>query len=273
MHASVRYRSVYDWRTREPGLLAVICFFFQAEDGIRDVAVTGVQRCALPICLLYGPRGVTTLTLSPGPADTPRLRRIVAAVAAERGAVEDDGWQEDVAQNSLGRLPTADELAWAAEMLLGPEAGKLHRSVLYLDRGRPRGIHRSPAAGPMAGPPAAGSARPAAARPAGSCPSWSSAPAAGARPGGRSAKGCGSPAVPRTPLRARRARPRAPSRRSRAAAWRSPGARPGAGPRARSRCSPARTGPGRGGTGPGCCPAPAAVRPSAWSPAGARCSC
>src|SRR2546429_9893207 len=24
--------------------------FFQAEDGIRDVAVTGVQTCALPIC-------------------------------------------------------------------------------------------------------------------------------------------------------------------------------------------------------------------------------
>ena len=27
-------------------------FFFQAEDGIRDVAVTGVQTCALPILVL-----------------------------------------------------------------------------------------------------------------------------------------------------------------------------------------------------------------------------
>src|SRR5689334_24570653 len=26
------------------------CFFFQAEDGIRDGTVTGVQTCALPIC-------------------------------------------------------------------------------------------------------------------------------------------------------------------------------------------------------------------------------
>src|SRR5207245_8047262 len=25
------------------------CFFFQAEDGIRDATVTGVQTCALPI--------------------------------------------------------------------------------------------------------------------------------------------------------------------------------------------------------------------------------
>src|SRR2546429_1208845 len=30
--------------------LCLFFFFFQAEDGIRDVAVTGVQTCALPIC-------------------------------------------------------------------------------------------------------------------------------------------------------------------------------------------------------------------------------
>src|SRR6266436_8385380 len=29
-------------------------FFFQAEDGIRDVAVTGVQTCALPIYVELG---------------------------------------------------------------------------------------------------------------------------------------------------------------------------------------------------------------------------
>src|SRR2546427_4883487 len=29
----------------------VSLFFFQAEDGIRDLTVTGVQTCALPICL------------------------------------------------------------------------------------------------------------------------------------------------------------------------------------------------------------------------------
>src|SRR5205809_3448481 len=29
-------------------------FFFQAEDGIRDVAVTGVQTCALPILAAGG---------------------------------------------------------------------------------------------------------------------------------------------------------------------------------------------------------------------------
>src|SRR5438105_5912634 len=31
-------------------MLCVVFFFFQAEDGIRDPLVTGVQTCALPIC-------------------------------------------------------------------------------------------------------------------------------------------------------------------------------------------------------------------------------
>src|SRR2546429_3591626 len=34
-------------------------FFFQAEDGIRDVAVTGVQTCALPIYQVAGSSVVT----------------------------------------------------------------------------------------------------------------------------------------------------------------------------------------------------------------------
>src|SRR5262249_58717508 len=36
----------------------VVCFFFQAEDGIRDWSVTGVQTCALPISRLPQLAGV-----------------------------------------------------------------------------------------------------------------------------------------------------------------------------------------------------------------------
>src|SRR5256885_15826854 len=40
-----------------------IFFFFQAEDGIRDYKVTGVQTCALPI---YGSEGLgRSLTMPP----------------------------------------------------------------------------------------------------------------------------------------------------------------------------------------------------------------
>src|SRR5437762_4262814 len=31
-------------------IVFVVNFLFQAEDGIRDTSVTGVQTCALPIC-------------------------------------------------------------------------------------------------------------------------------------------------------------------------------------------------------------------------------
>src|SRR5699024_11429931 len=34
------------------GCLSYLCFFFQAEDGIRDRNVTGVQTCALPILMI-----------------------------------------------------------------------------------------------------------------------------------------------------------------------------------------------------------------------------
>src|SRR5205823_8855535 len=40
-------------------------FFFQAEDGIRDKLVTGVQTCALPICIPFR-RGDTFLGGSGG---------------------------------------------------------------------------------------------------------------------------------------------------------------------------------------------------------------
>src|SRR2546427_8706137 len=38
----------WNWTNRE----RLSCFFFQAEDGIRDLTVTGVQTCALPISVL-----------------------------------------------------------------------------------------------------------------------------------------------------------------------------------------------------------------------------
>jgi len=90
--------------------------------------------------LIYGPRGVTTHTISPGPADTPRLRRIVAAVAEERGVGFDKVWSEYEARNSLRRFPQVEEIAWVIDVLLSPQADLMHGSVLKLDGGASRGI-------------------------------------------------------------------------------------------------------------------------------------
>src|SRR5438034_11778753 len=40
-------------------------FFFQAEDGIRDHCVTGVQTCALPICRFRNPQSAIRISFLP----------------------------------------------------------------------------------------------------------------------------------------------------------------------------------------------------------------
>src|SRR2546427_7290303 len=52
-----------------------ISFFFQAEDGIRDLTVTGVQTCALPILCVE---------LLRGQSDSPALQEALRAQAAAR---------------------------------------------------------------------------------------------------------------------------------------------------------------------------------------------
>src|SRR5689334_23590942 len=44
--------------------LCCLFFFFQAEDGIRDGTVTGVQTCALPISFNQYARALTLVRLS-----------------------------------------------------------------------------------------------------------------------------------------------------------------------------------------------------------------
>src|SRR2546430_7265667 len=43
----------------------LMIFFFQAEDGIRDLTVTGVQTCALPISWAVADRASTLLSYAP----------------------------------------------------------------------------------------------------------------------------------------------------------------------------------------------------------------
>src|SRR5260221_4913852 len=67
------------------GVLVSFFFFFQAEDGIRDHCVTGVQTCALPIfaalLLAASTSSLTTLALAPGALNTGTPRWDIAATA------------------------------------------------------------------------------------------------------------------------------------------------------------------------------------------------
>jgi NAD(P)-dependent dehydrogenase (short-subunit alcohol dehydrogenase family) len=110
----------------------------EAGPGAINAGVLNLMR---QISLLYGPRGITVHTICPGPADTPRLRRIVAAVAEERGEAFDDVWRGYADRTSLGRLPAIEEIAWAVTLLLEPEADIMHGGVLNLDGGGLSGIY------------------------------------------------------------------------------------------------------------------------------------
>jgi NAD(P)-dependent dehydrogenase (short-subunit alcohol dehydrogenase family) len=110
----------------------------EAGPGAINAGLFNLMR---QLSLNYGPRGITTHTISPGPADTPRLRAIAETVAAESGRPYDEVWASYTSANSLGRLPTADEIAWGVTLLLDPEADVMHGGVLYLDAGGHRGIH------------------------------------------------------------------------------------------------------------------------------------
>src|SRR5260370_22725613 len=60
-----------------------VFFFFQAEDGIRDSSVTGVQTCALPISHLPDPDNLRDVL-----AYWVRLKRVEKGWSQERLALE-----------------------------------------------------------------------------------------------------------------------------------------------------------------------------------------
>src|SRR5207244_10194852 len=77
-----------------------IVFFFQAEDGIRDDLVTGVQTCALPICGSGSGRKVTTPSRA---ATYLAMSRTSSATARRCG----QGW-------AIGRARSCASQRWAA---------------------------------------------------------------------------------------------------------------------------------------------------------------
>src|SRR5256885_10507097 len=70
-----------------------VFFFFQAEDGIRDYKVTGVQTCALPISLL-------TLLTAPSPAQQAPGQNPADPVVGAPYQIASSGPHENVWQRS-----------------------------------------------------------------------------------------------------------------------------------------------------------------------------
>src|SRR2546429_3473014 len=85
------------------------CFFFQAEDGIRDVAVTGVQTCALPISPMR-----LTVSLNAQVARTPVWVNGIAPNRIERETLVLLGLQITSVPWSVAYLPAIREIGRAS---------------------------------------------------------------------------------------------------------------------------------------------------------------
>src|SRR5438270_10596257 len=71
-------------------------FFFQAEDGIRDLTVTGVQTCALPIY-----HRLDLIEVAAGPGARPDKTAAAEAASVLRRAGDGPVWLLDAAGSEL----------------------------------------------------------------------------------------------------------------------------------------------------------------------------
>src|SRR5204863_21007 len=65
--------------------IELLLFFFQAEDGIRDLYVTGVQTCALPICIRIASSSGRRTRAGDSPRGSRRTSFRATATAARSG--------------------------------------------------------------------------------------------------------------------------------------------------------------------------------------------
>src|SRR5918994_1040572 len=113
-----------------PGLLGVVFFFFQAEDGIRDYKVTGVQTCALPIfAFVAAARGYRLILTMPETMSLER-RKMLAFLGAELVLTPADGGMKAAvarAEELKARRPSLKLVAVEPEdspVLSGGQPGK-----------------------------------------------------------------------------------------------------------------------------------------------------
>src|SRR5207249_8782818 len=63
-------------------------FFFQAEDGIRDRNVTGVQTCALPICVAVDPNAADQQLTNFDKSQDPLRDRLIQLMGEQKKVQE-----------------------------------------------------------------------------------------------------------------------------------------------------------------------------------------
>lgn len=108
-------------------------------------ATAGVANAALANLIKqmswgYGHRGITAHLIAPGPADTERLRRVAEARGAQCGTSTADVLDQMRGESAIGAFTTVEQIAWAVQMLLAPEADAFAGSTFFMDAGRRKSL-------------------------------------------------------------------------------------------------------------------------------------
>src|SRR3989475_8285220 len=112
--------------------VVVVFFFFQAEDGIRDLTVTGVQTCALPIS------GVRSLV----PRDFQRVPALLRGPVAVGHDGDTTGNLDDVANPGHGLgLRCVEAFHLAAEHRAARDDGDEQARPLHVDAELGAAVH------------------------------------------------------------------------------------------------------------------------------------
>jgi NAD(P)-dependent dehydrogenase (short-subunit alcohol dehydrogenase family) len=110
---------------------------YAATAGVANAALVNLIR---QLSLAYGSRRITAHLIAPGPADTERLRRVVATRAEMLNVTQEALLDEMKSESSINDFTTPEQVAWSVGVLLSPEADAMTGSTLMLDSGRRRGL-------------------------------------------------------------------------------------------------------------------------------------
>ena len=101
--------------------------------GVANAALGALVR---QLAAEYGPKGITSHAVAPGPVESPRLEALIGHIAGAGDISVDDARLALLDGATIQKFARPEEVAWAVSMLLDDPASLMNGSTLFLDGGR-----------------------------------------------------------------------------------------------------------------------------------------
>jgi NAD(P)-dependent dehydrogenase (short-subunit alcohol dehydrogenase family) len=101
--------------------------------GVANAALGALVR---QMAAEYGPRGITSHAVAPGPVESPRLERLIEHIASAGDMDADAARLALLDGATVKKFAKPEDVAWAVSTLLDEEASLMNGSTLFLEGGR-----------------------------------------------------------------------------------------------------------------------------------------